>query len=256
MFGVIPKPLWEKSCPADHRNRIALGCQCLLLRGDGRVVVVDAGLGGKLEARSREIYAMDTAIAPMEQALAAHGLTPAQVTDVVITHLHFDHAGGLTQHADDGSLKPVFPHAHHWVQADHLDYARGPWERERGSFPPENFEPLARRGLLRVVRGEEILLAGLQVIPLQGHTRAMQALLIDGDPPLFYPADLIPTQAHLQLSFVMAYDIAPLITIEEKRRHLERAAREGWEILFGHEPYETRGTIEMFQGKYRLGRAP
>lgn len=266
MFGIVPKPLWEKSCPADQKNRIAMGCQCLLLRrpespSDGRsgerVVIVDAGMGSKWEPMGREIYALESAHPdPVAHALGAHGLTPEDVTDVVITHLHFDHAGGLTRHDPaSAELVPTFPRARHWVQAAHLDWARSPTEKDRGSFPPENFEPLAKADLLHLVRGEECLMSGLQVIPLFGHTHAMMGLLIEASTPIFYPADLIPMSAHLHLPFIMAYDIAPLVTLEEKKRLLARAVREGWELIFEHEPYETRGPVEMFQGKYRLGRA-
>lgn len=257
MFGIVPKPLWERSCPADQKNRIAMGCQCLLLRRPGRVVVVDAGMGTKWEPKAREIYALESKHAePVAFALKAHGLSPDEVTDVVITHLHFDHAGGLTRlDPNTGALVPTFPKARHWVQADHLDWARSPTEKDRGSFPPENFEPLAKADLLHLVRGEQCLMSGLQVMPLFGHTHAMMGLLIEGDTPIFYPADLIPMSAHLHLPFIMAYDIAPLVSLEEKKRLLARAVSEGWELIFEHEPYETRGPVEMFQGKYRLGRA-
>ena len=256
MFGIVPRPLWEKSCPADDKNRIAMGCQCLLLRRQGRVVLVDAGMGTKWEPKGREIYALEADDAdPLAHALRAYGLTPDDVTDVVITHLHFDHAGGLTRRDPDGQLRPTFAKARHWVQAAHLDWARSPTEKDRGSFPEENFEPLAKAGLLHLVRGEECLMSGLQVFPLYGHTHAMMALLIQGERPIFYPADLIPMSAHLHLPFIMAYDIAPLITLEEKKRLLARALAEEWELIFEHEPYETRGRVEMFQGKYRLGRA-
>jgi glyoxylase-like metal-dependent hydrolase (beta-lactamase superfamily II) len=257
MFGIVPKPLWEKSNPADEKNRIAMGCQCLLLRKHERVILVDAGMGTKWEPKGREIYAMEAdAPDPAGHALAKHGLTAAQVTDVVITHLHFDHAGGLTHHnPETGELLPTFPNAKHWVQAVHLDWARSPTEKDRGSFPPENFEPLAKHDLLHLVRGQQSLLSGLEVIPLFGHTHGMQAVLIEGNPPIFYPADLLPMTAHLHLPFIMAYDIAPLTTLEEKKRLLARAVKEEWQVIFEHEPYETRGRVEMFHGKYRLGTA-
>lgn len=256
MFGIVPKPLWEKSCPADQSNRIAMGCQCLLLRRGQRVIVVDAGMGTKWDEKGRSIYALETESAdPLRQALAEHGLAPAQVTDVIVTHLHFDHAGGLTRRDEAGGLRPTFENARHWVQSAHLDWALSPTEKDRGSFPSENIQPLLEADLFHLVRGEECLMSGLELFPLYGHTHAMQAVLIDGDPPTFYPADLLPMAAHLHLPYIMAYDIAPLVTLEEKKRFLGRAVSEGWRLIFEHEPTGTSGTVEMFQGKYRLGKA-
>lgn len=234
-----------------------MGCQCLLLRKEQRVILVDAGMGNKWDAKGRQIYALEeSSDDPLRDALAAHGVRLEQVTDVVVTHLHFDHAGGLTRyHQESGRLTPTFPNARHWVQAAHLDWARSPTEKDRGSFPSENIEPLVKGDLFHLVRGQESLFSGLEVIPLFGHTHAMQAVLLTGERLVFYPADLLPMIAHLHLPYIMAYDIAPLTTLQEKKRLLARALTEGWELIFEHEPYETRGRVEMFQGKYRLGRA-
>lgn len=254
MFGVVPKPLWERSCPADDRNRIAMGCQVLLLREGRRTVLIDAGMGTKWDARGRDIYALEASPDPLREALARHGLQPRDITDVIITHFHFDHAGGLTEWRD-GKLVPTFEQARHWVQEDHLTWALSPTEKDRGSFPSENIQPLIQADQIEVVRGQQILFRGLEVYPLHGHTRAMQAVLLEGDSPTFFPADLVPMSAHLHLPYLMAYDIAPLVTLEEKKRFLARAVSEGWRLVFEHEPLETWGTVEMFQGKYRLGKA-
>ncbi len=252
MFGVVPKPLWEKSNPADTSNRIAMGCQSLLLRRANRVILIDSGLGEKWDRKRREIYAIESISA--NSALAPFGLTSDDVTDVVLTHLHFDHAGGLTWTDHEGTPKPSFPNARHWIQADHLDWARSPSEKDRGSFPSENIEPLVQADLFHLVRGEEELFTGFRVMPLYGHTKAMQAILIHGDPPIFFPTDLLPMAPHLHLPFIMAYDIEPITTLREKEKYLALAAREGWQIYLQHEPIETLGRVEMFQGKYRLGR--
>lgn len=255
MFGIVPKPLWEKSCPADESNRIAMGCQCLLLRKDQRVILVDAGMGTKWDPKGRSIYALESEQAdPLSHALGQHGVTLDQVSDVIVTHLHFDHAGGLTRRGPAGELIPTFPQARHWVQAAHLDWACSPTEKDRGSFPAENIQPLIQADLFHLVRGEETLMSGLELHPLNGHTRGMQAVLIEADPPIFYPADLIPMAAHLHLPYIMAYDIDPLTTLEEKKRYLARAVSQHWRLIFEHEPEGTSGPVEMFQGKYRLGK--
>lgn len=256
MFGVVPKPLWERACAADEKNRIAMGCQSLVLRHQDRVVLIDAGLGTKLSEKSRAIHALqeESPQGTLMASLETLGLAPEDVTDVIVTHLHFDHAGGLTRFdPEGGGLIPTFPAARHWVQAEHLDWARSPVEQDRGSFPFENIEPLVKSDLFALTRGEEQLFSGVTMLPFHGHTRAMQAVLIDGDPAIFYPADLLPLSAHLHIPYVMAYDIEPLTTLEEKKRMLAQAAREGWMLFLEHEPSETFGRIEMFGGRYRWG---
>ena len=255
MFGVVPKPLWERACPADSKNRIAMGCQSLILRSQNRTVLIDAGLGTKLSDKSRDIHAVEDRgpQGALATSLESLGLRPEDITDIIVTHLHFDHAGGLTYLDSVGELQPTFPQARHWVQAEHLDWARSPVEQDRGSFPPENIEPLVENDLFSLTRGEEQLFSGLAVLPFHGHTRAMQGVLIDGDPAIFYPADLLPMSAHLHIPYVMAYDIEPLTTLAEKKRMLAEAARQGWSLFLEHEPNETFGRIEMFGGRYRWG---
>ena len=255
MFGVVPKPLWERACRADEKNRIAMGCQSLVLRHQDRVVLIDTGLGTKLSEKSRAIHDLqdESPQGALATSLKSLDLTPEDVTDIIITHLHFDHAGGLTRFDAEGTLTPTFPYARHWVQAEHLDWARSPVEQDRGSFPAENIEPLVERDLFSLTRGEEQLFSGIAVLPFDGHTKAMQGVLIDGDPAIFYPADLLPMSAHLHIPYVMAYDIDPLTTLGEKKRMLAQAAREGWTLFLEHEPDETFGRIEMFGGRYRWG---
>lgn len=256
MFGVVPKTLWERACPADTSNRIAMGCQCLLLRNEHRVVLIDSGLGDKWDSKGREIYQIapsQGSLSPLETALMRHGLTPADVTDVIVTHLHFDHAGGLTKHTPEGTLEPVFTKARHWVQAAHLDWALSPSEKDRGSFPSENIEPLAKADLFSLTRGEEELFTGVGVVPLNGHTKAMQGVLIDGPRKIFYPADLLPMKAHLHLPYIMAYDIEPLTTLAEKKHYLAEALKNEWILYLEHEQEIAVGRVEMFGGKYILG---
>lgn len=257
MFGVVPKALWGRSCPSDDANRIAMGCQCLLLKGKDRVVLVDAGLGDKWDDKSRNIYQIEASVgnlSPLEQALSAYSVKPEEVTDVVVTHLHFDHAGGLTRRDSQGRLVPTFPRASHWIQAEHLDWALSPTEKDRGSFPAENIEPLAQADLFKLTRGEEELFTGLGVIPMYGHTKAMQGVLLDGPQKIFYPADLLPMRPHLHLPFIMAYDIEPLTTLAEKKRLLAQAVREEWILFLEHEAEVACGRVEMFGGKYTLGK--
>ena len=244
MFGIVPRPLWERHAAPDDRNRIRLAMRCLLLRGRGRTVLVDTGMGHKADAAFREIYAVDHGHSALVPSLAALGVAPADVTDVLLTHLHFDHAGGTTERGEDGRLRLVFPEAAHHVQRRHWDWTRES-TREAASFLPENLDPLAASGRLVLHDGPGEIFPGVETVVVDGHTRGQQLPLLHGpEGTLFYPADLVPTAAHAPLLWGMAYDIEPLATIEEKRRLLTRAAEEGWTLVFEHDPAVATARVE------------
>ncbi|MEW6279005.1 MAG: MBL fold metallo-hydrolase [Candidatus Eremiobacterota bacterium] len=251
MFGVVPRPLWARTNPPDERNRIDMGLNCMLLRGHGRIVLVDSGIGDKFPAKEADIYRVDHSHATLIDSLLRLGVHADQVTDVVITHLHFDHAGGLT-HRRDGDLWLTFPHARHYLQREHYQWATHPTVKDRASFLPENYEPVREAGLLQLLDGPEAVLPAMELVLLHGHTRALQGLLVQGDPCLFYPSDLVPTSSHLRLPFSMGYDNFPLTTIEEKQTWLPRAAREGWSVVFEHDPRLIWSRIEERNGDFRV----
>lgn len=254
MFGVVPKTLWQRSIEPDDLNRIPLACNCLLLRREERIILIDSGMGDKWNEKLRDIYCTEEFPTPtIVESLAKLGIQPEAVTDVIVTHLHFDHSGGLTRAKPDGSLEPTFLQARHWIQSQHLDWALKPSEKDRGSFPLENIEPIVQADLFCLTRGTEELFTGLSVHLLNGHTKAMQAVLIDGDRPLFYPADLVPTTAHLHLPYIMAYDNHPLQTLEEKKFFLDQAVEHDWLLSFEHDADINLASIERFQGRYRVG---
>lgn len=238
MFGIIPKPLWERRIPADNRNRIPLHMRCLLLRSDNRCILIDNGIGDKYTEKFADIYAIDHDFATLHSSLEAVGVTPDMVTDVILTHLHFDHCGGSTRRAEDGTLELVFSNAEHYVQRDHWAWASEPNVREKGSFLEENMKPLEASGQLTFVDGEQELFPGVTVRPVNGHTEAQQIVKIsDGEEnPLVYVADLLPTTAHLAPAWNMAYDVRPLVTIDEKKDFLEEAVDAGWNLFFEHDP--------------------
>lgn len=236
MFGVVPRPLWEKTNPPDERNRIALAARALLIRGGGKTILVDVGNGDKLNDKLKGIYKIDASRADLFTSLRARGVEPADVTDVILTHLHFDHAGGSTVR-DGDRIRPAFPNAVYHVQREHWEAACHPTERDRASFFPEDFRPLDEHGLLRFSEGEGEILPGIRVLTVHGHTAALQCPVIsDGATTLFYCADLVPTLSHVQLPWIMAYDLRPLVTLEEKRRLLGRAVEENWIVFFEHDP--------------------
>ena len=257
MFGVVPKPLWERRIPADARNRIPLGMRCLLVEHDDGLVLVDTGLGNKEGERFRDIYGVDNAGADgrtrLEDGVRALGHAPEDVRRVVLTHLHFDHAGGATYHDAAGALRIAFPNARYSVQRGEFDYAAHPNERTGASYLPPNFVPLAEAGVLDLVEGETEIVPGVRVLPAPGHTPHHQIVLVEsGGETLAFLADLVPTAAHLPLPWIMGYDVEPLLTLETKRRVLGRAATEGWLLVFEHDAEVAWGRLGHDGRQYAL----
>ncbi|MEO8432659.1 MAG: MBL fold metallo-hydrolase [Acidobacteriota bacterium] len=252
MFGVVPKPLWERRFPADERNRIGLATNCLLVRGPGFTALVEAGLGDKWDDRARDMYAI--ARPPdLAESLARVGARPEDVDALILSHLHFDHAGGATAQ-NGGAAVPAFPNATLYVQAEELRHARAPNERDRASYFPENWEPYAAAGRLEAVDGEREIRPGVRVVPLPGHNSGMQAIRIDaGGMTAFYFADALPTTAHVPIPWIMGYDLYPVDLIENKKRLLDAAVREGWLCVFEHDPAVPWGRIvDEANGKRRV----
>jgi glyoxylase-like metal-dependent hydrolase (beta-lactamase superfamily II) len=236
MFGSVPKPLWSRAHPPDERNRIRLAMRCLLLEGHGRRILVDDGVGEKFRPKLADIYRIEHESHTLERALSAHGLMLGDVTDVVLTHLHFDHAGGSTR-LDGDRLVPTLPRARYHVQRRNWENALKPNPRERASYLPENFLPLMEAGVLSLMEGPQTPWPGLELFLAEGHTRGQQLVRIAGpEGILYFVADLIPTAAHVRIPWVMGYDIAAGETMVEKRALLERASREGAWICLEHDP--------------------
>jgi glyoxylase-like metal-dependent hydrolase (beta-lactamase superfamily II) len=236
MFGSVPKPIWNKLHPADDRNRITLAMRCLLLEGEGRRILVDVGIGGKLPPKLVDIYGVDQTEHTLERSLGAIGLGVEDVTDVVLTHLHFDHAGGATA-LQGGVLVPRLPRAHYHVQRRNWENASQPNPRERASYLPENFMPLMEAGVVRLWDGPQSPWPGFELFTADGHTRGQQLVRVSGrEGALYFVADLIPTGAHVRIPFVMGYDIAAGETMVEKRSLLTRASAEGAWICLEHDP--------------------
>ncbi|SRR5690606_29420803 len=236
MFGIVPKPLWERRIQADERNRIPLAMRCLLLEGDGRVILIDNGLGHKYDEKFRDIYAIDHESSNLVRSLEEAGFSADDVTDVILTHLHFDHCGGTTKRVG-GEIVLTFSNARHYVQRRHWEWARNPNAREAASFFAENLDPLDASGLLQLVDGEVSLFPGVDVLAMNGHTEAQQIVRVrDEQRTLVFVADLLPTTAHLRDAWIMAYDVRPLVTLEEKHRFLNEAVDGGWHFFFEHDP--------------------
>ncbi len=236
MFGIVPKPLWQKRIAADELNRIPLNARCLLLTDGDRCILVDNGIGNKQDEKFLKIYGVDTTTMELDASLSAGGFHRSDVTDVILTHLHFDHCGGSTERVN-GTLRVAFPNALFHVQRRHWDWGQKGNIREKASFLPDNLEPLAASGQLNLIDGQTSLFPGVEVIPVDGHTQAMQLVRVhDAEKSLLYTADLLPTHAHLAPAWNMGYDLWPMTTIEEKARLLDQAIQGGWDLFFEHDP--------------------
>ena len=236
MFGSVPKPLWSRSHPADERNRIRLAMRCLLLEGHDRRVLVDDGIGDKFSAKLTDIYKIEQHPPSLESALAKHGVAVEDVTDVILTHFHFDHAGGSTR-LEEGRLVPRLPRARYYAQRRNWDNACAPNPRERASYLPENFAPLMEAGVLTLWEGPQKPWPGVELFTADGHTRGQQLVRVSGpEGAVVFVADLIPTASHVRIPYVMGYDVAAIETMTEKRAVLERASRECAWICLEHDP--------------------
>jgi glyoxylase-like metal-dependent hydrolase (beta-lactamase superfamily II) len=244
MFGVVPKPLWERRIPADARNRIPLALRCLLIEHDAGLVLIDTGLGNKESEKFRDIYGVDNAGAGgrtrLEDALAGLGHRPEDIRWVINTHLHFDHAGGDTFRDAGGVVRPAFPNATYVVQRRELEFARHTNERTAASYLAHNFEAIP----FQLLDGETEVLPGIRCLPTPGHVPYHESVLIEsGGERLCFLADLVPTTAHLPLPWIMGYDLEPLVTLESKRRLYARAEAEGWLLCFEHDPVVVAGRL-------------
>jgi glyoxylase-like metal-dependent hydrolase (beta-lactamase superfamily II) len=262
MFGSVPRVVWEGCIPPDEAHRIPLATRLLLAKNpeEQRLVVIDAGVGDKEEASFRERFDVrlpeGEGPAPLEAAIRNSGHDPAQVTDVIITHLHFDHVGGATRLDASGTSVPVLPEARHWVQKRNWETALQPNVRERASYLRPNVEPLEGTAL-QLLDGSGQIMPGISVEEVDGHTQGMQTVRIEGGGRVVrYLADLAPTIHHLRAAWTMGYDVNALKVVEEKQQLLEAAvAEEAWLVL-EHDPVQPWARIEEEKGRYRAVPIP
>ncbi len=242
IFGVVPKPLWEKRLRADEQNRLTLGLNSLLIRTGRHTVLVETGIGDKLPAKQQQIYGNQ---AKLLENLRVGGLRREDVDVVINTHLHFDHCGWNTMR-QDGRVVATFPRAHYYVQQGEWQHAAEQHERDRVSYLSDNYDPLIASGQMTLIKGNQEIVPGVSVELFPGHTRDLQAVLVcSGGQTACYISDLIPTTAHLDLTWVMAYDLFPLDTIESRKRFYARAIAENWLVVFTHDPQTPFAYVEQ-----------
>ena len=252
MFGVVPRSLWAQSCPPDDENRIRMNMNCLFVEAGSERILIETGIGDKWSPKHEAMYGITRSRTLGESVEAATGYSPQEITIVVNTHLHFDHAGGNTTKNAAGDLVPTFPNARYFVSRDEHEHAESPHERDRASDLPEIWRPLRERGQLELKPADYEVVAGLRMETVAGHSRTMQCVRLErGARTLFGFADLVPMRAHVPLAWIMGYDLYPVETLEAKRRLLPQAARENWLCLFYHDPEVPLCRVVETDGKLR-----
>lgn len=249
MFGTVPKPLWEKRAPADEKNRITLAMRPLLVRSGAGVMLIDAGIGDKMDAKSTAIYAIDRS-RNLDHSLADVGLHADDVDLVLASHLHFDHAGGFTTKDGAGTIRPRFSRARYVARTAEWEDATHPHERNRASYLQENFVPLKTAGVLDLVAEDSTIVPGVRVVRTGGHTMHHQIVMIEsGSRTAVFIADLIPTTAHVDEPWIMGYDLYPMDTLAFKRALVREAIDREYLIFFEHDPVIVAGYIREKDGR-------
>jgi glyoxylase-like metal-dependent hydrolase (beta-lactamase superfamily II) len=248
MFGVVPKPLWERRAPADGRNRIRLGLRPLVVRG-AQTMIVDGGCGDKMDAKSADIYGLD--LTPgLARSMADAGLSPGDIDIALASHLHFDHIGGFTVRDEGGRVVPRFPRARYVARTGEWEDATHPHERNRASYLPENFVPLREAGVLDLVDGDAGIMPGVRVVRTGGHTMHHQIVFIESaGRTAVFTADLVPTAAHVDEPWIMGYDLYPMDTLAFKRTFIRDAIDREYLIFFEHDPDISAGYIRETNGR-------
>ncbi len=241
-FGVVPKVMWSKKVVADEKNYVQAGLNSLLIRTGKQTVLVETGMGNKLSERMIKFYGQPSQLLAN---LGADGVAPEDINIVVNSHLHFDHCGWNTVRDARGKIVPTFPRAKYYAPEGEWQYARKPSERDSISYIPENYDPLVQSGQMMLLKGGEEIVPGISVKTFPGHTAHMQGIIVSsGGLTACYISDLIPTTAHIDITWGMGFDLYPLQTIESKKQYYERAIAEEWLTVFTHDPKTPWGYVE------------
>lgn len=253
IFGVVPKTIWAKHYIADDLNRIKFVTRNLLLVSDSKKILIDTGNGTNWSPKYSDIYGIDYSEHSIERSLKEVGFRSEDITDVWLTHLHFDHTGGSTKY-DGDKLVPTFANASYYIQEDNLRWAREHSAKDKASYLPDNYEPLYSAGVLKQNLSEDRFWDDeIEIIRVNGHTYGQQLYKIsDTQNTILFGADLFPTTSHLPLPYIMAYDLQPLITLQEKRTLLKIAANENWKIFFEHDPNCVLATVKETEKGFQV----
>ena len=252
MFGVVPRNLWSRTFPPDEQNRIRMNMNCVFIDTGSERVLIETGIGDKWSEKHVAMYGIDRKRSLDKSLQAIAGVNANEITIVINTHLHFDHAGGNTKHDESGTLVPSFPNARYFISRAEYEHAESPSDRDRASYLVDNWRPLKESGQIELKDADYEVMPGLRMETHAGHNRSMQCWRLDrGGQTLFGFADLVPTRAHVPFAWIMGYDLYPVETLEAKKRLLPQAARDGWACLFYHDPQQPLGRIVEDAGKLR-----
>ncbi|MEE9199019.1 MAG: MBL fold metallo-hydrolase [Dehalococcoidia bacterium] len=251
LFGVVPKPLWQRKVRADRRNRVQLGLNCLLIQSNNHNILVDTGVGRKEPDKVKDLYGLSTG--RLLKGLKDHGLGPRDVHMVILTHLHFDHVGGCTRFNGKGQVVCTFPKAKYLVQKADWDEANNPNERNAAGYHRDDFEPILTSNQLELLDGDSEIIKGVQALLTGGHSAGHQVIIAGtGRYKAVLLGDLIATSHHLPLPYITAFDIYPLDTLQKKKEILAQAEKEGWLLIFSHDNAKVAGYLERRNGHLYL----
>jgi len=254
MFGIIPKPVWEKKVSADELNRVNMVTRSLLLVSDEKKILIDTGNGTKWEEKYKKIYDINTDQYNIEKSLGKYGFSSEQITDVICTHMHFDHIGGNTK-IKSGEVVPTFPNAKYWISEENWKLANHPSQKDAGSFIENDWKVLAENQMIEIIDGREPFIEGIETFVTHGHTPGLlHPIVSDGSNKLFYGADIFPMVAHIPIPWVMAYDVQPVVTMEEKQKLLQKMEREDWILFFEHDPHIQACSVHKDGKHYKLNK--
>lgn len=252
MFGIVPRVLWEKQMPPDESNRIRMATNCLFVETAKERILIETGMGEKWNEKQAKIYGVNRKKPFAESLQEKTGYMPADITIVVNTHLHFDHAGGNTKLDASGKIVPAFPNARYFVSSKEFEHAENPTDRDKGSYIADDWRPVKESGQLELKPEKYAVVPGITLETVRGHNASMQTVCIEtGDETIYSFADLIPTTAHLPLPWIMGYDLYPLETLENKKRLLPQAVKENWLCYFYHDPHKSFCRLIEENGKLK-----
>ena len=253
MFGVVPKTIWQKTNPADSNNLIDMSMRCMLIEDGKRLILIDTGLGSKQSDKFFGYYHLFGNFS-LESSLAKHGFHRDDITDVFLTHLHFDHCGGVIEwNSQKNLLQPAFKNAKFWSNDNHWKWASEPNPREKASFLKENINPIRESGQLNFITNNSLEQIGFNVLFMDGHTeKQMLPKLSYQGKTIVFMADLLPTIGHIPLPYVMGYDTRPLLTIKEKAIFLKEAADNNYYLFLEHDAYNEICTVQHTEKGVRL----
>jgi glyoxylase-like metal-dependent hydrolase (beta-lactamase superfamily II) len=252
-FGVVPKVIWERRVKADEKNLVPSGLNSVLVRTGDQTVLIETGIGNKLPDRMVKIYGQPSELL---NNLSAAGISPGDIDIVINTHLHFDHCGWNTVRQGD-KIAATFPNAQYYVQEGEWQHARQQHERDAVSYISDNYDPLIANGQIHLLKGDQEIVPGISAQVFPGHTQNMQAVIIkSGGQTACYISDLIPTTAHIDLTWVMAFDLCPLQTIDSRKRYYAQAIPERWLTIFTHDPKTPWAYVEKADMGRLVARQP